>query len=134
MKGPEQELTVLFLEPTSYFYCPQKEMEILSLNKRRISVSTGLCGWMVGFKFIFLHAPRPDPWGGAASLATVREYRGSGWYPWLLHSSARHADFPICAVGTPARTCWKVAAGTHWDRRRHLRGAGSLELGPAPAC
>ena len=54
MKGPEQELTVLFLEPTSYFYCPQKEMEILSLNKRRISVSTGLCGWMVGFKFIFL--------------------------------------------------------------------------------
>ena len=89
MKGPEQQLTVLFLEPTSYFYCPQKEMEILSLNKRRFSVSTDLCGWIIGFKFIFLHSPRPHPRGGGASLATIREYRGSGWYPWLLLSTSR---------------------------------------------
>ena len=44
-------------------------------------------------------------------MATIREYRGSGWTPRSCTPQHPTAEFPICAVGTPTSTCWKVAAG-----------------------
>lgn len=90
---------MLFLEHTSYFYCTQKKMEILSLlNKCHFSVSTDLCGYMIGFKFIFLHSPKPHSpalglrEGGRRSLLGHNKgIQRIGLDPQVLHSSAPHS-------------------------------------------
>lgn len=40
-KSPEQQLTELFLEHPSYFYCTQKKIEILSLEQTPVFCSRG---------------------------------------------------------------------------------------------